>query len=260
METDREIGYMIDCKAVRQTDLSGCQRIYFGHETCEKRLPAFPETEELLETAEKEKLKLSLVTPFLTGKGISKAIALIRQLVAIKPDIEVITSDWGLLYYLVTTKTGTPVISRFLTGQQTDFRLNRLSPDLFPGRKEHIASCALLKSNTIQFLKETGIRRYEVNNIFQPFKLPANPPIHYSLHVPFVPLTIFKTCPANLDFNRIKRTCAPDACDKTSSIWHNAKLEHEIHRIDNALYYKNPDYRTTLNANPMIDRIVFHQM
>lgn len=278
MGTATEICYFIDYKTINRIDLSGCNRIYFGHETCEKLLPEFDEISDILKIVEKKKLELTFVTPFLTENGIAGTIFFINQLIEINPKLEIVTSDWGLLNYLCVNKIGIPVVSRFLTGQQTDFRLLRLEKELqdkvlkinnkyfklthkqvSPELTEHISSCALLKSSTLQLFENMGITRFELSNVFQSAKLPDNKRFNYSLHVPFVPLTIFKTCPDNLDFNQIKGKCNKYTCNKNHSAWTNKDLEHEIFCIDNALYYQNIDYQEKIESNSSIDRIVFRK-
>jgi hypothetical protein len=248
-----EICYKIDFKEPDKTDIPPCRRIYFGHETCEKRLPEFDEIKKLLAFSEKLNLELTFVTPFLTDKGIGKVMRFLEALKAAGQDVEVVVSDWGLLHLVSSTKIGIPVISRFLTGQQTDFRLNRLPP---VEMTEHLASCTLLKKQSLAFFDRYKIERFEVSNTLQGIRTDDCGDYRYSLHLPFVPLSIFRTCPERFDFNHIREDCNARTCQRNRTEWSTPAYGYKIYCMDNALYYANPDCEATLRNNTRIDRIV----
>ena len=250
-------------------------RIYFGHETCEKLLPNNKDLPYFLEFASKKELKLTLVTPFLTNRGIDKVHQLADILNSYFSSYEIVISDWGLLHALQSRKTVEPVISRFLTGQQTDFRLQRIGTDsdpsvIFwndkyyhlqsrkPGREmtEHLSSCSLLKQNTVELLASMGVTRFELNNIHQNIQLPDFS-CKYSLHIPFVPLTQFRHCPESTDFNKINKHCDSGNCRQHNMKW--TLPDDEVYCFRNALFYYNPNYENQLKINPLIDRLVIDQ-
>ena len=267
------------CRFVNFKTIAGipddCKRVYIGHETCEKRLPTFHEMQKILEIIEKCQLKLTFVTPFLTEKGFEKTQLLLNQLNTLKLlHFEIVTSDWGLIHWITQNKIGTPVVSRFLTGQQVDFRLwdeplqPKKEPVVFIDEKyrllkhkklsqamvDHLSSCTLMKEKTMEMFCKLGVTRFELNAVPQPVTLPDHPLIRYSLHVPFVPLTIFRTCPENLDFSSIKKEC--NACYPVSQKWQSGSARNELYRIDNALYYYH-DIDPAIFQNTSIDRIVY---
>jgi hypothetical protein len=53
-------------------------RIYFGQEFCERLLPSKDELEQVCAFSEKEGVPLTLVTPYVTDKGLLKLEKLIR--------------------------------------------------------------------------------------------------------------------------------------------------------------------------------------
>lgn len=275
---EMEIAYMIDLRKGNKLEIPPCKRIYFGHETCEKLLPVWDDCQALMDISFEQNLELTFITPFLTGRGFEKTTKFLEQLKAVKPMIEVVTSDWGLLNWVATQKSLIPVVGRFLIGQQLDFRLTRLGNAdreertimidgkffrLLPKEqtkalKDHLSSCTLLKENTMDMFAQLSINRFEISNTFQPVQLVNKEGFHYSLHVPYVPLTIFRSCPGNLNFNE-RRSCNINRCLNNRSKWFNETYGSDIYCIDNALYYCNTCFQEHTKSNPGIDRVVFHE-
>jgi len=254
---DFEICYMLDFRKLPKNNIK-CRRIYFGHETCEKRLPAFDEVQELLEISEKYRLELTFVTPFLTERCFEKVLLFMEQIhTAIHRTMEIVTSDWGLIHWMSVNKIGTPVAGRFITGQQLDFRLADAENKLSETMINHLSSCTLLKNKTLDMLHSLGVNRFELSNVFQTMTLSADHNISCSLHVPYVPLTIFRTCPENLDFNSIKKACN---CNHNRQKWLHKPSDNAIFCFDNALYYFHSDFEPNLKLNRQIDRIIFHDL
>lgn len=248
--------YKIDFREPDKIEIPPCKRIYFGHETCEKLLPEFNEIGKLVELSEKRNLELTFVTPFLTDKGIGKVMRFLEALKTVVQEVEIVVSDWGLLHLISSTKIGTPVISRLLTGQQTDFRLNRFERMPPVEMTEHLASCTLLKKQSLAFFDSYKIERFELSNTLQGIKTAGSGKYHYSLHTPFIPLSIFRTCPEHFDFNQVRGNCNSHTCKKNRTEWLHPATGYKVYCIDNALYYANPDYETALHSHADIDRLV----
>jgi hypothetical protein len=248
------------CKMLDLRHLSGipadCERIYFGHETCEKLLPTFDEIQDLLEISEKRRLKLTFVTPFLTEAGLERVQRFSERLQSARPrSLEIATSDWGLLHWIARSEIGTPVAGRFITGQQLDFRFADIE-SISREQLAHLSDSTLIKDRTVDMFRRIGIDRFELSNVFQPVALLCDRKYHCSLHVPFVPLTIFRSCPENMDFNCTKTVCSH--CSHTRQKWQCDSSEYYIYRLDNALYYSNIGFETQLKPDNKIDRIVWH--
>jgi len=275
--TKIEICQLVDVRRMAEIT-ADCKRVYFGHETCEKLLPAFDEVQDLLEMTAKRQLKLSFVTPFLTERGMDKVILFLEKLKTMKLNsFEIVSSDWGLIHYVINNKAGTPVVGRFLAGQQVDFRLmeqvheskeqivcldgcyhqlaQRKMP---PALVEHISSATLLKNKTLEMLRRAGVVRFELSNVIQPIVLPDFPSCRYSLHLPFVPLAIFRTCPESADFNKPRKDCSAYNCNHNRQRWQYDAKKRDLYCIDNALYYYHPDVDAHLQQHRLIDRIVIH--
>lgn len=249
-------------------------RIYFGHETCERLLPEWNDITALLDSVRKQNLRLTFVSPFLTGAGMKRVTLLLERIAVAGYEIEVVTSDWGLLSWLMHSRAGTPAVSRFLVGQMLDFRMKYISnryehrvlnidgkyyrlEHAPPSEQmfEHLSQCTLLKPETLDFLERHGIRRLELSNVYQTIRLPEKENFHYSLYVPFVPVTVFRNCPEHHDFNGIQPVCPRDGCCAGNRVWQTSLSDSLLCR-DNALYYRNNSFSEQLKNNPLIDRIV----
>ena len=274
---DIEICFMLDFKKLRDIP-PACKRIYFGHETCEKLLPEYDEISDLLNISDKKNIELTFVTPFLSEKGFEKTVLFLDKLKSSKGRIEIVSSDWGLINWMISNDVGIPVISRFLTGQQVDFRLSHIgenmptqvifmdgkyykltSEDLSDELKTHLESCTLLKSRSLEMFSNMGINRYELSNVLRPINLPNNEKVHFSLHIPFIPLTIFRLCPETFDFNDKRKSCNALNCNNNRSKWQHKQTGKELYWRDNALYYCNHDDKSQINVNKSIDRIVYSE-
>jgi len=255
MSANVEMCHMLDFRRLPEIPAS-CQRVYFGHETCERLLPEFDEVRDLLGTTGKRGLGLTFVTPFLTERGLEKVRLFLEQLKAAMPQIpEIVTSDWGLMHWIAANKIGIPVAGRFIVGQQLDFRH---AGAMSPGMADHLSSCTLMKEGTMEMLRNLGVNRFELSNVFHPIILPGDGKYHCSLHLPLVPLTIFRSCPEALDFNNINKSCNARNCPRSRQKWSSCYSKCDIYRMDNALYYGNPNVDSRLAENKRIDRIVSH--
>jgi hypothetical protein len=260
----------------RMSGIKDFNRIYFGHETCERLLPVWNDISRLSAFAREQNIPLTFVSPFLSNAGMKRVILLLEQLAAAGNEMEVVTSDWGLLSRLMHRCTGVPVVSRFLVGQQLDFRMKHIhtpyedrvlnidgkyyrQEHVLPSAQmlEHLSQCTLLKPETLDFLERHGIRRLELSNVYQTIRLPERDAFRYSLHVPFAPVAIFRNCAEGHDFNGVQPVCSRDECHAGAGLWHISPARTVVCR-DNALYYRHACLSEQLKKNPQIDRIVLH--
>ena len=257
-------------------------RVYFGHETCEKLLPDFKDISQMIQDAQNTALKLTFVTPFLSETGIEKVIVFLNQLNDATSTFEVVISDWGLLDWICDHPIGIPVISRFMAGQQLDFRLSallandqatdkiisidgivyRLKQKPLPSELAgHIKSCSLLTQGMLEYFNKMGIFRFEISNVFHDLNLSDCRGNSYSLHVPLVPLAVMRQCPGkDEDFNTIGTDCQDEHCDEKLTKWHLKNSNFDIGRLGNCVYYLNEEWESKVMENTGIDRVVFRNI
>jgi len=258
------------------------KRLYYGHETCQYLLPHIDTACEFARFAlDQSSVKLSLVTPFLSDAGIKNVLKLIDSLLKILGELEVICSDWGLLYYLSQNNIATPVIGRLLAGQVSDPRIKRIVNNSSDFSRErnikhidgtssvlkqkkpskalnlHYQSCCIDKDETIAYLSECEIKRCELSNVAQGINL-SKTKYRYSLHVPDVLVSVMRKCPGNEEnFNRPSSCpCSNISSSENEIKWSHPSFPVDIFRRDNALYYKFPALPDNLLYLP-IDRIVY---
>ncbi|MDR2809890.1 MAG: U32 family peptidase [Tannerellaceae bacterium] len=269
------IEQLTDKKTLENTSFKDFDRIYFGHETCERLLPAWNNVSILLDIARTQNIKTTFVSPFLTNAGMKRTLCLLEQIVSAGNEIDVVTSDWGLLFRLISHHAQIPVApSRFLVGQQLDFRMKYIHNHYedrvlhidgtyyrleyappSPQMREHLSQCTLLKPATLDFLSNRGISRLELSNVYQTIKLPETDNFHYSIYLPFAPVTVFRNCADQHDFNNVQPVCSRMACCADHQTWQTSCADPIVRR-DNALYYRHADLSGQLEKNPLIDRIV----
>lgn len=257
-------------------------RIYFGHETCEHLLPSPSEAIAFLDhLAVDPATNITLVTPFLSPNGLQRALDLIHSLTGRLARLEVVCSDWGLLYALHCHCQVTVVMGRLLTAQVTDPRLVRLVTGCCPvpppktihhmdgticvlksrpptaRLRTHYQGCWVDKANAVALLSRYGIQRCELSNTAQGIAL-AFSDLRYTLHLPYVLVSVMRTCPGeNEDFNvRAQCPCDPQTAGTRAIPWSHPTLPFELLRRDNALYYKWPELPDNLDTLP-VDRIVY---
>ncbi len=265
-------------------DLPEAGRIYYGHETCERLLPSRPKAMDFANrVASRPGTKISLVTPFLTPKGLSRALALVRDLLDRLGELEVVCSDWGLLHCLGRHGLATPVLGRLLTAQITDPRIIRImdprhavqpektirhmdgticilrSEPASAALQSHYRSCWVDKPEAIALLSRCGIGRCELSNAAQGIELDFAG-LRYTLHVPDVLVTVMRLCPGDgEDFNKSPQCPCPDVPPGSGAVkWSHPTLAFDLFRRDNALYYQRTAYPDNLHTLP-VDRIVYPQ-
>ena len=273
--TKTELCKFIDWR--KKTPIPGkFARIYFGHETCQEILPSPEQGCRIAEFYRKNDCPLTFVTPFLTEPNLEKVITLLEKICLITKQIEVVCSDWGLLNYLSGKKSYIPIIGRFLSAQATDPRIGRIfnyqtSPP--PSREvyhvdgtvcqlhhkkcspqliDHYCALWLDRPAISCFFKSRNISRCEISNTLQGIKLLETTEFTYSLHLPYVPVTVIRKCPDK------KGDCVNaehSHCHKTDIEWALPEYKLLLVQRDNCLYYTNPDLPKNLQSLP-IDRLV----
>ena len=99
-------------------------RIYFGQEFCERLLPSQDDIEKVCAFSERENVHLTLVTPYVTDKGLLKVEKLIELFADKMPGAEVVFNDWGVFQFFKEKGLDVkPVLGRLLNKQKRGPRL-----------------------------------------------------------------------------------------------------------------------------------------
>jgi hypothetical protein len=255
-------------------------RIYFGHETCERRLPPRRRAVDLAVACRDAGAQITLVTPPLSEDGLRASVRLVEDLAPRLDGLEVVCSDWGLLWHLADLRVATPVVGRLLAAQHVDPRVARMlanTGDSRPARevvhldgtrcelrkrsvppalRAHYCSCWIDRPEVVAFLVGLGARRCELNNTPQGISLTRQDGWSYSLHLPEILLSVMHRCP-----NAGAREADIDGCrcgDPASegAPWVCPGYPLPLVRRSNALFYHWDEMPPNLGSLP-IDRIVY---
>ncbi len=259
-------------------------RVYFGNEFCEKLIPKLPVLKEAVGFCRRQKLDFSLVTPYLTDKGLKRLEKLLNWLTNVEPGCEVIVNDYGLLSQVAQRYLKlTPVLGRLLTKQKRDPRIANLikaqpkNHTFFKKGDEYYIVlskkipqdlAAYFKESNINvpairgFLKQYRVNRAEVDNLLQGIKLdiPKNDFL-VSLYLPYGYITTTRLCSANPMRKEEKFFCKISTCER-SCLRYTEKLKNKympvLYKKGNTLFFKNnhtPSRKELTNAG--INRIVY---
>ncbi len=168
-------------------------RLYFGHETCQRALPLPGGLVEAINESKKRRMKFTLVTPYVTEKGLEKLTVLFRVLVNVKPFCEVVVNDWGTLYLLRRNfPSFRPVLGRLLNKMLRDPRiLNTQStyPEIF------FQPCTPAGRYMKRILTAARVKRVELDNPIQGFNgVFKFRRLKLSLYIPYGIITTGRIC------------------------------------------------------------------
>ena len=258
------------------------QRLYWGVEFCQNLIPSLNDTKKILKFVKKNRLEFSLVTPFVTERGLKKLNRIFLYLKKNKIRCEIIVNDWGTLGDL-HTKYGRYfllALGRLLVRQQRNPAMqavfNRQLPYVIRNREMHKLFILLhkppnqlvqkaMKSTYINsklaqdFFFRLGVKRIELNNLIQGISTEGLR-LKKSLYTPYVNISTTRFCPMESKLQQTYRlnVCHRE-CQKHYYLLRSRSITPEIYKRGNTIFYKNPldikELRENLQVK--IDRIVY---
>lgn len=239
-------------------DLSEFDRVYFGHETCDRRLPSQQELSEAKELCRRKSLPFSLVTPFCTNAGIKKLDQLLKLLS--KGD-EIIVNDFGVLKLAHENSKAEIVCGRLLNKQYRDPVI--ASFDKAPSElKEHLKTSQASSGLFRELLKGFDVKRVELDNLLQGIGTNlSGTGLTASLYHPFTFIAATRLClSANCDKLSFAKKIGIFPCKK-ECLKYSFKLESKqfknpLFLFGNALFFENKKFPKNLQELG-INRLVF---
>lgn len=239
-----------------------CDRIYFGHEFCQRRFPGPGAAGRALDLAAGRNLPFTLVTPFVTDAGLARVRELLDELASAGlPDgFEIVVNDWGALRMIRHKWPGIPLIlGRLLTKQKRGPRLMNILDRLPADAADHFMRSNVDTPHLAEFLRTQGIVRVELDNLLQgirraPGTLPA------SLYTPFAYISTTRLCllmrgdQSDKNFRSIGQ-CSRE-CRRYDITLTHPDMPVPLHLHGNTMFFKNNEIPSDL-AELNIDRIVF---
>ncbi len=270
--------HITNLKNLKYFKAGGYQRIYWGVEFCQNLIPNLMDTKKVLRFAKENNLKFTLVTPFVTERGLKRLKEIFRRFRKQRIKAEIVVNDWGVLECLHSEFSGTFEIAlgRLLVRQQRDPAIKRVlekqPPFAVRGKDGKISiimhrppskiyqkgiKASYINSPLLQdFLSGFGIKRVELNNLIQGLNLEGIR-LKKSLYAPFVNISTTRFCPMETRFQKIYRinVCKRE-CQRYYDILRNKAVLKIIYKRGNTTFYKNAaDTRIIEKTN--IDRLVF---
>jgi hypothetical protein len=140
--------------------------VYFGDETCERKMPAPEDAKKIFLQCAEKKITPVLMLPFMTDAGIEKAEKLVNELDKLNINFEATTNDLGIIETLIKTKNCTINCGRLLIKMKK-------GPEIMAGEKTEAFRANSLKSTEfIKFMEKLGIKRFETDIPPQGIDLP----------------------------------------------------------------------------------------
>lgn len=174
----------------------GVERVYFGHEFCERLLPRPASVAKLARAAERAGLGFTLLTPYVTERGLGRLRRIFAALAGASGASEGVFNDWGTLRVLRSDFPGlVPVLGRLLVKMKRGPRLAELATRFNPATADYFRTCSLDVPLYREFLGERGVRRVELDNVLQGIDLDLRGTgLSASLYVPWGYIATTRLC------------------------------------------------------------------
>ena len=270
--------HITSLKNLRYFQKGRYKRIYWGVEFCQNLIPTLKDTREILRFINKNSLNFTLITPFVTEKGLKRLNEIFHWLKKQKIIPEIVVNDWGVLDCL-HSEFGNYfdlALGRLLVRQQRDPAMQRVLQKQLPfavkrkdgkisiiihkppqRRYQEGIKASYINSSLVQdFLAKFGVKRIELNNLIQGLNLDGLK-FKKSIYTPFVNISTSRFCPMETKLQKIYRinVCKKE-CQKYYDILRNKAIPKIIYKRGNTTFYKNPvDIKEVLKNR--LDRIVF---
>jgi len=237
-------------------------RLYFGMEFCERLLPSPSQLGKALNCAADNNLDFTLVTPYVTEKGLRQVEKLITILCKIKPRSELVFNDWGIFHLLQEKKYPlNPVLGRLLNKLKRGPRIVPVKNKIPQTSLDYFMTPNLSVPEIQEFLLSRGVKRIECDNLLQGLNLDdISKELHISLYMPFAYVTTTRFClmPSIHNPEEMKIGVLPckKECRKYAfSLW-NPVMTVPLVRKGNTIFFSNEEVPYQLIQEKKIDRIV----
>lgn len=191
----------------------GFSRFYFGQEFCERLIPPEEELKHALDLAKELKMEFTLVTPYVTEKGLEQWEKLLETLYSLRPHSEVVINDWGILHLFGERfPQFTKVLGRLQTKQKRGPRILRLMEKVPVEMIEHFMCFNVDAPHLSAFYNSLGINRFELDNPPQGIKRTGS--TQASLYFPYVYVSTTRMCLTNQSDHRRESMRAIFPCSR----------------------------------------------
>jgi hypothetical protein len=238
----------------------GYSRVYYGVEFCERLLPAISDLKRALDFAGDKRLDFTLVTPYLTERGLEKLEGLLEVLVKTRPDSEVVFNDYGVLRVLCRSYPGLePVLGRLLNRTKRGPRLMTVIDKLPETTVAYFRDSNLNVPALNEFYSRYGVKRVELDNLLQGLGFTLER-WRGSLYLPYAYVTTTRLCLTNACDDpgqeaRIGIFPCKMECQKYTFYMRNPVMPVMLVRKGNTVFFRNDQIPDDIERRG-IDRLV----
>jgi len=235
-------------------------RLYFGNEFCQHLIPSLEDFSVIMDFVLRHNMQFSLVTPYVTNKGIEILRPLLEYATRSISSAEIVINDWGLFRVVRDEFNGLNlVLGRLLTKQKRGPRILNLKEIVPKTMIQHFKESNIDVPTLSDFLINNGINRVELDNLLQGIARQA-PSLKASLYFPFSYVTTTRFCLTATSERKVRPLRSISDCNKECQRY-TFRLRHKNMPVDlflkgNTQFFKNerlPDNLDDLN----VDRIVY---
>jgi hypothetical protein len=235
-------------------------RLYFGNEFCQRLIPCLEDVRIAIDFVLGHNMQFSLVTPFVTDKGIEILRPLLGYVSRNLSSAEIVVNDWGLFRLLKNEFGGlNPVLGRLLTKQKRGPRILKLKKMVPETMVEHFKESNIDVPSLSDFLINNGVNRIDLDNLLQGIAR-ENPSLKASLYFPYAYVTTTRFCLAAISEQRTNFLRSISNCSKECQRY-AFRLSHKNMPVDlflkgNTQFFRNESLPHNLE-DLNIDRIVY---
>lgn len=242
------------------------ERIYFGDEFCQYKIPSLKDLNYLKRNSNGK--KISLVFPYISEYYFHKIEKLLKFICANNAIFdEIVFNDWGFFYYIRKNYPALKlVMGRLLTKQKTDpfakdiitnmQKPGALKQKVFIPKKvpketlEYFGSIPVNSQIFHKFMIENNIVRIESDNLNWDMNVNLRKKIKISVYFPYVKISTTRYCG---QLNMLKNNCIRQ-CEKSAVTLKKYRTKFNYIIKGNAVFFKNAK-----NSNMFFaDRIVYN--
>ena len=242
-------------------DVYDYERIYFGSEFCQLRIPNISEVKKIIEIAREGNIKLTMLTPICSNNEMGKIENILREYGNIlrQFDFEVVINDWGMFDILENYPYAVKVAGRSLLNYKKDPRFSKL-PVIPDEMKYNEAQSEVMQD----FLHEKGCTRIEFDNLEYLLNgLEKTKKFCFSVYLPYVCVTTTRLCRMQ-DGNlfdvenglRLYNVC-DRKCEKYLLELQNEDIGEKIYVRGNTQYFQTKVFSTKWYELHGINRLIF---
>lgn len=265
----------IDVKILEKISYLEVNRVYFGNEFCERLIPKTVELLEAIKICKDKKLKLTLVTPFVSESGYKRVEKLLEDVESNDVMDEVAFNDWGILQALKADGRFKIVSGRVIEKSKRDPRIapNEYKKIFSEHGLKMLQSPSCSSSAMQELFRDNNVKRSDIDNLPQGLYLDNIDGHEISVAVPYGFVTTGRICQfAGLSNNksdkfRVDTKCQKECQGLTQFMEKNISpmsIEHERDRLKkislvrkgNTVFYANSDI-SHLIENRYVSRVIY---